>query len=162
MSTAVQAEVTLPPLEAAEEALERARDVARSVGLAYAGQINPVDAWRLVTSGRAVLVDVRSAEELHFVGRVPRSTHVPWATGIQLRLNPDFVEQLRAKVDPNRTLLLLCRSAKRSASAAAAATAAGFTSVFNIEEGFEGEIDDDSRRGHINGWRLRGLPWVQT
>jgi hypothetical protein len=33
--------------------------------------------------------------------------------------------------------------------------------VFNVLEGFEGELDAQQQRGHGDGWRLRGLPWVQ-
>jgi len=57
--------------------------------------------------------------------------------------------------------VLLCRSGKRSALAAAAATQAGFASVFNVSEGFEGELDAQNQRGHQDGWRFHGLPWVQ-
>jgi len=58
-------------------------------------------------------------------------------------------------------VLLLCRSGKRSALAAEAATKAGFTSVFNVLEGFEGELNEAQHRGTADGWRFRGLPWVQ-
>jgi hypothetical protein len=33
--------------------------------------------------------------------------------------------------------------------------------VFNVQEGFEGDLDDRLQRGHLNGWRRAGLPWVQ-
>jgi rhodanese-related sulfurtransferase len=55
----------------------------------------------------------------------------------------------------------MCRSAKRSASAAEVATKAGWVNAFNVLEGFEGELDDHEHRGTVAGWRLRGLPWVQ-
>ena len=50
---------------------------------------------------------------------------------------------------------------KRSVLAAEAAAAAGFTHVFNVLEGFEGEIDAHLHRGGSDGWRFHGLPWVQ-
>ena len=40
-------------------------------------------------------------------------------------------------------------------------TRAGLTRVFNILEGFEGEIDAQQHRGGSDGWRFQGLPWVQ-
>jgi rhodanese-related sulfurtransferase len=46
--------------------------------------------------------------------------------------------------------------------AAEAAKKAGFTDVFNVLEGFEGEIDAQQHRGGADGWRHRGLPWVQS
>jgi len=58
-------------------------------------------------------------------------------------------------------VLLLCRSGKRSALAAEAATKAGFAHVFNVLEGFEGELNEARQRGTGDGWRFRGLPWVQ-
>jgi len=108
---------------------------------------------------------VRSAEERKFVGHVPDSLHVPWATGTALTRNPRFVRELEAKVakagNKEAVVLLLCRSGKRSALAAEAAAKAGFTRVFNVREGFEGEIDAHQHRGVADGWRFHGLPWVQ-
>lgn len=125
------------------------------------GSVGPEQAWALVQQGKAVLVDVRTLEERKFVGIAPRSLHVAWATGMGMVRNPHFVRELQAKVTKTDTLLLLCRSGKRSALAAQAAFDAGFHRVFNVLEGFEGDLDDDSRRGTFEGWRFRGLPWVQ-
>jgi rhodanese-related sulfurtransferase len=149
-------EITLPAV------LERARENAIANGLPYAGGISPPDAWALASSGQAVLVDVRSNEERVFVGYVPGTVHVPWATGTALTRNPRFARELEAKLGgKDKIALLLCRSGKRSALAAEAAAKAGLSLVFNVLEGFEGELDDDHQRGHIDGWRLHGLPWVQ-
>jgi rhodanese-related sulfurtransferase len=123
--------------------------------------VSPEDAWTLFTAGAARLVDVRSFEEWKFVGHVPDTLHVPWATGTSLNRNPRFVRELEAKVGKHAPVLLLCRSGKRSALAAEAATKAGFTRVFNVLEGFEGEIDARQQRGGVGGWRRRSLPWVQ-
>ena len=108
-----------------------------------------------------MLVDVRTTEERKFVGHVPGSQHVAWATGTALTRNPRFVRELEVKVGKQSTILLLCRSGKRSALAAQAAATAGFTRVFNILEGFEGEIDASKQRGSKDGWRFHQLPWVQ-
>ena len=116
-------------------------------------------------SGQAVLVDVRSTEESKFVGHVPGSQHVAWATGTALTRNPRFVRELEAKLakdgGKDAVVLLLCRSGKRSVLAAEAAAAAGFRHVFNVLEGFEGEIDAQQHRGGGDGWRFHNLPWVQ-
>ena len=157
--SAEAAEITLPP------ALESARAEAAAQGLRYAGGVRPSVAWTLVQSGRAVLVDVRSAEERKFVGHVPASQHVPWATGTALTRNPRFVRELEAKLakegGTEAVVLLLCRSGKRSVLAAEAAAAAGFRHVFNVLEGFEGELDALQHRGGSDGWRFHQLPWVQ-
>lgn len=142
--------------------LDAAREEARAAGLPFAGRLAPRDAWRVVQAGAAVLVDVRSAEERHFVGQVPGSLHVAWATGTSLTRNPRFVKELEAKAGKSgRPVLLLCRSGKRSAAAAEAAARAGLVGVFNVLEGFEGDLDDTGQRGHFNGWRFHGLPWTQ-
>ncbi|HUN91258.1 MAG TPA: rhodanese-like domain-containing protein [Burkholderiaceae bacterium] len=144
-----------------QSVLDHAREQAQAAGLPYAGSVPPLEAWELVQAGAAKFVDVRSGEERKFVGHVPGTIHVAWATGTSLTRNPRFVRELEAKVAKSDVVLLLCRSGKRSAAAAEAATKAGFTNVFNVLEGFEGEIDDAQQRGRLGGWRLRGLPWVQ-
>lgn len=147
---------------APDQVLEQARRQAREDGLSYLGSVSPPDAWRLFQQGDAVLVDVRTNEERVFVGRVPHALHVAWATGTALTRNPRFVRELEAKAGgKDAVIFLLCRSGKRSAAAATAAKAAGFTNVFNVAEGFEGELDAAGQRGHVGGWRWHGLPWVQ-
>ena len=144
-----------------QEVLETARGVASTAGLPYAGSVSPRQAWALAEAGEAVLVDVRSNEERVFVGQVPGSVHVPWATGTSLTRNPRFVRELEAKAGKDKVILLLCRSGNRSSLAAEAATKAGLPSVFNVLEGFEGELDDKQQRGHAGGWRSYDLPWSQ-
>ncbi|MDP9600740.1 rhodanese-like domain-containing protein [Variovorax sp. NFACC27] len=160
MSVEVEEEVIALP-----EALEQARASAAENDLPYAGGVRPPVAWELVQKGQAVLVDVRSGEERKFVGHVPGSQHVAWATGTALTRNPRFVRELEAKLAKDggkeAVVLLLCRSGKRSALAAEAAAKAGFTNVFNVLEGFEGEIDEHQHRGVADGWRFHRLPWVQ-
>ncbi|MBV5299072.1 MAG: rhodanese-like domain-containing protein [Rhodoferax sp.] len=141
--------------------LESIRSVALATGLGYAGGVPPQLAWELVSTGLAVLVDVRTTEERKFVGHVPASLHVAWASGTAMTRNPRFVRELEAKTGKNATVFLLCRSGKRSDLAAEAAAKAGFTRVFNVLEGFEGEIDEQRHRGGLGGWRSHGLPWVQ-
>ena len=155
------ADAHLTATESAQHALEAARAIALSTGLPYAGGLSPKAAWALFAAGEAQLVDVRTAEERKFVGHVPGSLHVAWATGTALTRNPRFARELEAKVPKDAVVLLLCRSGKRSALAAEAAAKAGFTRVFNVLEGFEGELDGQQQRGHSDGWRSHGLPWVQ-
>jgi len=143
------------------DSLESVRAVALATGLPYAGGVPPQLAYALFSAGEAQLVDVRTAEERKFVGHVPGSLHVAWASGTSLTRNPRFVRELEAKVGKDATILLLCRSGKRSDLAAEAAAKAGFTRVFNVLEGFEGEIDAQQQRGRSDGWRLHGLPWIQ-
>jgi rhodanese-related sulfurtransferase len=141
--------------------LEVLQAQAEAEGLPYAGRVSPQLAWALFSGDEAQLVDVRTTEERKFVGHVPGTVHVPWATGTALTRNPRFARELEAKVKKDQVVLLLCRSGKRSALAAEVAAKAGFTRVFNVLEGFEGEIDANQHRGGSDGWRFHGLPWVQ-
>jgi len=160
-----------PPTTAQTEAptLAAARQRAKEAGLPFAGSISPANAWDLQQQGLAVIVDVRSNEERKFVGRLPDgsdSLHVAWATGTALTRNPRFVKELEGKLKEKlkegpAVVLLLCRSGKRSALAAEAASKAGLPNVFNIEQGFEGDLDEAQQRGHTGGWRFHKLPWVQ-
>lgn len=54
-----------------------------------------------------------------------------------------------------------CRSGNRSADAARALEEAGFTKVYHILHGFEGDLDEHPHRNTRNGWRHDGLPWKQ-
>lgn len=140
----------------------RDEDRFEALELPHGGGLDPVSAWALVRSGQVTLVDVRTSEERKFVGHVPDSVHVPWATGTALTRNPRFARELEAKLGgKDKPTLLICRSGKRSAQAVEAAIKAGFSRVANVLEGFEGDLDAQQQRGHDNGWRFHGLPWKQ-
>ena len=128
--------------------------------LQYAGAVTPLEAWRLAAAKDAKLVDVRTPAEYKFVGSVPGSVNVEWR-GADILPSAMFVSSLKDVAHLNEPVLLLCRSGVRSHSAARAAAAAGFTRVYNVLEGFEGQRNHDGRRGSIDGWRKHGLPWSQ-
>jgi len=109
----------------------------------------------------AVLIDCRSEFEFLFVGHPVGAILIPWYDGIDWALNPHFVGQVRMAASHDRAVILICRSGNRSKEAGAALEQAGFTNVFNVLHGFEGELDDHHRRGTLSGWRYEGLPWEQ-
>ena len=127
----------------------------------YAGDVTPEQAWAWVQSGMALLVDVRSDAERWWVGEVPGAQTVVWKQWPDMQLNPDFDAQLRAAVTPGQRLVMLCRSGVRSIASARRATELGME-AWNILEGFEGDPNAQSQRGHTGGWRARGLPWWQS
>ena len=129
--------------------------------LEFTGTVLPQEAWALFQAGEVVIVDVRTSEERKFVGYVEDTIHIPWATGTALNRNPRFAKELETKVGKDKIILLLCRSGKRSAAAANVAFNAGFEHIYNIEQGFEGDLDENNHRGSFNGWRFHGLPWRQ-
>ena len=129
--------------------------------LEFTGTVLPQEAWALFQAGEVVIVDVRTSEERKFVGYVEDTIHIPWATGTALSRNPRFTKELETKVGKDKIILLLCRSGKRSAAAANVAFNAGFENIYNIDQGFEGDLDENNHRGSFNGWRFHGLPWRQ-
>lgn len=143
------------------EILKQARLRALDGRLAYAGELTPAEAFELATGGSARIIDVRTPEERKFVGYIRDSVAVPWATGTSFTRNPRFLRELEGKVRRDEVLLFICRSGSRSALAAEAAARAGFARAFNVSEGFEGELDGQHHRGATDGWRVRGLPWIQ-
>jgi len=142
--------------------------------MTYAGNISAREAWELLKGDpKAQLVDVRTAAEWSFVG-VPdlaalnrAVVRVEWQSYPSMERNPKFeavvAERLKAAGATEATpVFFLCRSGARSQAAAAAMTAAGFAKCFNVVAGFEGDLDASKHRGHANGWKADGLPWVQA
>ncbi len=133
--------------------------------------ISPNEAWELVqTNPRAVLVDVRSDMEFLFVGHPVGAIHIPWIDYPNWEVNPEFVAEVRKTLlggishdgsNPRAPVILICRSGKRSLEAGNLLIQNGFTEIYNVAEGFEGELDDHHRRGTLGGWRFHDLPWEQ-
>ena len=119
---------------------------------------------------RAVLIDVRSSMEFLFVGHPKGSVHVPWIDAPDWVVNPDFVTEVRKVMlggvgvgehGSDAPVVLICRSGKRSLEAGKLLLNNGFLDVYNVIEGFEGELDDTHHRSTLGGWRFHGLPWEQ-
>lgn len=137
--------------------------------MSYAGDITPEEAWKILNDDpEAVLVDCRTDAEWRFVG-VPDLTslsrdvvYIEWNRTDGSR-NDGFVDDLvAAGVEPgDRPVVFLCRSGNRSIGAAEAATAAGIAPSYNVLDGFEGDLDENSHRGRT-GWKAVGLPWKQS
>ena len=140
-----------------EEIFDRARERGRELELPYAGAVTPLEAHRLQLAGAAQIVDVRTREEWHHVGRVPDSILIEWRRAGESRPDAGFLGKLGERFAREAPILFLCRSAVRSHHAAHAARAAGFERTYNILEGFEGPQDREEQRG----WRAAGLPWEQ-
>lgn len=119
---------------------------------------------------RAVLIDVRSSMEFLFVGHPKGSVHVAWIDAPEWTVNPHFVTEVRKVMlggvgleehGSDASVLLICRSGKRSLEAGKLLIDNGFNEVYNIAEGFEGELDERHHRSTTGGWRFHGLPWEQ-
>ena len=111
----------------------------------------------------ALFIDCRSDAEYFFVGHALGSIHVAWCEAPDWELNPHFAAEVRklAAHVADRPVVLICRSGRRSAEAGQALEAAGFSRVYNVTHGFEGDLNAERQRGKVNGWRFDGLPWEQ-
>jgi rhodanese-related sulfurtransferase len=136
----------------------------------YAGDVNPPTAFKILKEQKtAVLIDVRTRAEWNYVGLpdldslAKKVSLIEWQVFPSMQPNPQFVAEVAAALpDKTAPLLFLCRSGARSAAAAKAVTAAGYSSCFNVAEGFEGPLDAEAKRGSVGGWKAAGLPWRQT
>lgn len=144
--------------------LARASERARQMNLPYAGALLPKEANDLLQAmPEAKLVDVRTRAEWDWVGRIPGAVTIEWNSWPSGERNADFVTELQSRVPGSSApLLFICRSGARSHSAAAAATQAGYSSCYNVLEGFEGDKDARGHRNTVGGWRAADLPWVQS
>lgn len=123
----------------------------------------------------ALLVDIRARGEIMFVGS-PNGVdqNIPFAEfgdykfdakkgAYKMVANPEFadaVEALVAERDGNKetAIILMCRSGSRSARGADILAKRGYTNVYTMVDGFEGDMDKAGRRT-VNGWKNTGLPW---
>jgi len=133
--------------------------------------ISPQEAYRLYQDdARTLLIDVRSSMEYLFVGHPVGAVHVPWIDEPDWTINKHFATEVRKLIlggvsdtddDNGVHIILICRSGKRSKHAGDVLLDAGLTNIYNIEQGFEGELDSSHHRSTIDGWRHAGLPWEQ-
>src|SRR5690349_23464274 len=121
----------------------------------YAGDVSPTTAWKILNDRKdAILIDVRTRAEWSYVGLPDlaatgkKPALLEWQVFPSMQPNPDFVATLAgAATDKGAPMLFLCRSGARSAAAAKAMTAAGYSSCFNVSDGFEGPLDAQAKRG---------------
>ena len=133
--------------------------------------ISPIQAKSLLDNEpKSLLVDVRSHMEFLFIGHPVGAVHIPWIDEPDWDINPNFVREIRQLLLGGMThdghskqvaVLLICRSGKRSKEAGDLLIQEGFENVYNIDQGFEGELDSEHHRCTLGGWRFEGLPWEQ-
>lgn len=133
--------------------------------------ISAQKAWDLIQKEPNVaFIDVRSDMEYLFIGHPTGAVNISWISEPDWEINPDFVREVRKLIlggiidSPEHhsvPVVLICRSGNRSDEAGKLLVENGFKRVYNIEQGFEGELDDKHHRSTIGGWRHDGLPWEQ-
>ena len=144
-----------------------------SLGL-YVTAKEAYEKWK-ADPGKVKVLDVRTPEEYMFVGHAEMAWNIPFLfvthqwdeekNEYALKLNREFVAQVKELAEPKDTILVMCRSGDRAAMAVDALAKAGFTNVYNIIHGMEGDtVDDPENLYHgkrmKNGWKNSGSPWT--
>ncbi len=139
------------------------------------------EAHALRSSNQGVaLIDVRTREEAMYLGMPSTADALipfmnidprvwdPERNGFRLVMNDEFEsgvnDFLHARgLDADATIVLLCREGRRSASAARFLNQLGYSNVYTVVDGFEGDLakaGEDKDKRVVNGWKNAGLPWT--
>jgi rhodanese-related sulfurtransferase len=140
----------------------------------YVTALEAYEMWK-ANPDKIKVLDCRITQEYVFVGHAAMAYNIPsklW-TGkwdgekkdYELQDNPDFELAAKSKFSQTDTILVMCRSGHRSAASVNRLTKAGFTNVYNIVDGFEGDkIKDEESyldgKRMKNGWKNSGAPWT--
>jgi len=128
---------------------------------------------------KVLFVDIRSPAELMFVGlSESMDINIPllipdysqWneeKASYPMTKNSQFIMQFikvvnSRNITKNSSIVLLCRSGKRSAKAASLLHEQGYSYVYSVVDGFEGDkVKTGLNRGKrlVNGWKNAHLPW---
>ena len=138
------------------------------------------EAQEVLKDNNAVFVDVRSRAEVAFLGLPKRANvHIPYMVmpmmasfntkknTYDLELNPDFPTDFKEYaaehgISNDDPIVLICRSGSRSARAADLLADLGYTKVYSVVDGYEGDKAKSgvgSGQRVVNGWRNAGLEW---
>ena len=74
-----------------------------------------------------------------------------------------LVRDISKKLGKDDTIILICRSGDRTAKAADLLSSLGYTKVYSVPEGYEGDLakeGDKAGQRAVNGWKNEGLPWT--
>ena len=128
----------------------------------------------------AIFIDVRTRAEVNFLGMPTDATiHIPYMTPedwaefdekkkvFKLFPNSDFAIQVAKLAEARNAgkdtlIFTMCRSGGRSAKAVNLLAKMGYTNVYNIVDGYEGDkAKEGPTKGQrtVNGWKNSGLPW---
>lgn len=127
-----------------------------------------------------LFVDVRSRAEVAFLGLPKRADkNIPYmempviasynskSGTYDLEIKPDFSTQFKSFMESrgaglDASVILMCRSGTRGAKAADLLADMGYTHVYSMIDGFEGDkANDGEHTGQrvVNGWRNAGFAW---
>lgn len=145
--------------------------------------VTAAEAESMLSNEDVLFVDIRSRAEVAFLGLPTRvDVHMPYMVmpmmayfnedkGVyDLEINPDFPNDFKSYaeeqgVSSDTPIILMCRSGSRSARAADLLANMGYTQVYSLVDGYEGDKaknGPDQGQRLVNGWRNAGLGWSYT
>lgn len=147
--------------------------------------LTPEQAWSMMQPDpeSILFIDVRTRAEAMYVGMpkgvdglVPYVEHDPfWSwddkrNAYKLEPLQNFVPEVNRRLSDkgltkNDVVIVMCRSGTRSALAANRLAEDGYTKVYTIVQGFEGDKSKsgpDKGKRTVNGWKNAGLPWTYS
>lgn len=158
----------------------QANDIPKNKQTKLGLYLTAAEAGDMLANEDVLFVDIRSRAEVAFLG-LPKQVdvHIPYMVmpmmaafneekGVyDLELNPDFPVDFKSYaeahgVSSDSRIILMCRSGSRSARAADLLADMGYTQVYSLIDGYEGDkAKDGPGKGQrlVNGWRNAGLEW---
>lgn len=130
---------------------------------------------------KAFFLDVRTRYEVVYVGmptvadaNIPYVEHPEYAQWddkagrFELDVNGSFASELERRMKErglgkDDTVILICRSGTRSARAANLLDQLGYSKVYSVVDGFEGDrakTGPNAGQRVVNGWKNADLPWT--
>ena len=140
----------------------------------YVTAKDAVQKWKAEPE-KVKILDVRTPEELLFVGHPTMAWKIPIASQsyewdaekkkFPMKLLSDFVSRVKEVAKPDDTILVMCRSGGRSAIGVNLLAQAGFKYAYNIVDGMEGDLVEEpdsifAGQRLKNGWKNSGCPWT--
>jgi rhodanese-related sulfurtransferase len=142
--------------------------------------LSATEAYAASQRERVLFIDARTRAEVSFLGMpTVADVNIPYMEmdefhtwddqkrTYKLEPNSDFVRAVdgqltRKGLRRDAKIIVMCRSGDRSARAADLLADSGFSNVWTVVDGFEGDIAKDgpqAGRRAVNGWKNAQLPW---
>ncbi|MDH5219363.1 MAG: rhodanese-like domain-containing protein [Gammaproteobacteria bacterium] len=131
-------------------------------------------------SQKTLFLDVRTRAEVNFLGtptvadaNIPYMKLNEWYAwndkkgSFKMEVNSEFEGEVARRMETkglskDDTVIVICRSGSRSSKAADLLATLGYTKVYSIVEGYEGDkAKTGVQKGQrvVNGWKNSGMPW---
>ncbi len=142
--------------------------------------VTAVQAAEMLADPNVLLIDVRTRAEVAFVGLPARvNVNIPVMVlpafaeynatkgTYKLEQNTEFASVFQTYAQANgiakdQAIILMCRSGSRSARAVNILDELGYSNVYSLVDGFEGDkVAEGPDKGErvVNGWKNAGLDW---